>query len=48
MAASPSASSSSSEARETGVRSAVACTSTSPPSPVMTMFASTSAVESSE
>ena len=34
-------------ARESGVRSAVACTSTSPPSPVMTTFASTSAVESS-
>ena len=44
---SASASSSSSEARESGVRSAVACTSTSPPSPVITTFASTSAVESS-
>ena len=35
--------SSSSEARESGVRSAVAWTSTSPPSPVMTTLASTSA-----
>ena len=42
-----SASSSSRCARESGVRSAVAWTSTSPPSPVMTTFASTSAVESS-
>ena len=33
--------------RESGVRSAVACTSMSPPSPVMTTFASTSARESS-
>ena len=41
-------SSSSSEARESGVRSAVACTSTRPPSPVITTLASTSAVESSE
>ena len=41
------ASSSSSEARESGVRSAVACTSTRPPSPVMTTLASTSALESS-
>src|SRR5207244_5554473 len=39
---------SSSDARESGVRSAVACTSTSPPSPVMTTLASTSAMESSE
>src|SRR4051794_39739955 len=37
----------SSEARDTGVRSAVACTSTKPPSPVITTLASTSAVESS-
>src|SRR5581483_1536977 len=43
-----SASSSSRCARESGVRSAVACTSTSPPSPVITTLASTSAVESSE
>ena len=43
-----SASISSSEARESGVRSAVACTSTRPPSPVITTFMSTSAVESSE
>ena len=48
MPAAASASSSSSEARESGVRSAVACTSTRPPSPVMTTLASTSAVESSE
>ena len=41
------ASSSSRCARESGVRSAVACTSTSPPSPVMTTLASTSAFESS-
>ena len=34
-------------AAESGVRSAVAWTSTRPPSPVMTTFASTSAVESS-
>src|SRR6186997_62299 len=40
-------SSSSSEARESGVRSAVACTSTRPPSPVITTLASTSARESS-
>jgi len=39
--------SSSSEARESGVRSAVACTSTRPPSPVITTLASTSALESS-
>ena len=45
--AAASASSSSRCARESGVRSAVAWTSTSPPSPVMTTFASTSAVESS-
>src|SRR6185312_9152371 len=38
---------SSREARESGVRSAVACTSTRPPSPVMTTLASTSALESS-
>ena len=42
-----SASSSSRCARESGVRSAVACTSTRPPSAVITTFASTSAVESS-
>ena len=48
MPAAASASSSSSEARESGVRSAVAWTSTSPPSPVITTLASTSAVESSE
>ena len=42
-----SASSSSRWVRESGVRSAVAWTSTSPPSPVMTTFASTSALESS-
>ena len=42
-----SASNSSRWVRESGVRSAVACTSTSPPSPVMTTFASTSAEESS-
>jgi hypothetical protein len=47
MPAAASASISSSEARESGVRSAVACTSTSPPSPVITTFMSTSAVESS-
>ncbi len=35
-------------ARDSGVRSAVAWTSTSPPSPVITTLASTSAVESSE
>ena len=38
---------SSSDARERGVRSPVAWTSTSPPSPVMTTFMSTSALESS-
>ena len=43
-----SSSSSSRRARENGVRSAVACTSTSAPSPVITTFMSTSAVESSE
>ena len=43
-----SASRSSRWARLSGVRSAVAWTSTRPPSPVMTTFASTSAVESSE
>ena len=42
-----SASRSSRCARESGVRSAVAWTSTRPPSPVMTTFASTSALESS-
>ncbi len=46
--ASASPSSSSSEARESGICSAVACTSTRPPSPVMTTLASTSALESSE
>src|SRR4029077_8603708 len=40
-------SNSSSEARESGVRSPVACTSTRPPSPVITTLASTSALESS-
>ena len=45
--AAASASSSSRCARDSGVRSAVACTSTRPPSPVITTFASTSAVESS-
>ena len=40
-------SSSSSEARESGVRSPVACTSTRPSSPVITTFMSTSALESS-
>ena len=47
MPVAASASRSSRWARESGVRSAVACTSTRPPSPVMTTFASTSAVESS-
>ena len=41
-------SSSSSRSRENGSRSAVACTSTSRPSAVMTTFMSVSAVESSE
>ena len=36
------------KARESGVRSAVAWTSMSPPSSVMTTLASTSALESSE
>ena len=48
IAGSASASRSSNEARETGMRSAVACTSTRPPSPLMTTLASTSARESSE
>src|SRR5947209_5675748 len=48
MPAAASSSSSSRCARCSGVRSAVACTSTSPPSPVITTLASTSAVESSE
>ena len=48
LALAASASSASRFARDSGVRSAVACTSTSPPSPVMTTLASTSAVESSE
>src|SRR5204862_87835 len=43
IAGSARASSTSRDARETGVRSAVACTSTSPPSPLITTFASTSA-----
>ncbi len=46
--AAASASRSSRCARESGVRSAVAWTSIRPPSPVITTFASTSAVESSE
>ena len=45
---SASASSSSSVSRVNGSRSAVACTSTSRPSPVMTTFMSVSAFESSE
>src|SRR5204863_6876841 len=48
IAGSASASRSSSDARDTGIRSAVACTSTRPPSPLITTFASTSARESSE
>ena len=48
IAGSASASRSSRRALETGVRSAVAWTSTRPPSPAITMFASTSARESSE
>ena len=43
MPGAASASSSSRWARDSGVRSAVAWTSTSPPSPVMTTLASTSA-----
>jgi hypothetical protein len=48
MPCAASTSSSSRCARESGVRSAVACTSIRPPSPVITTLASTSAVESSE